>query len=806
MKMKILGKTIATGSDAEQPVQKSAPKKDKGLSDTLGGWLDFFRKPLSDEKQISEKLIKSNEEWVFVNVSTLSEVVSALELQLFQFKMVQGNVELEEIDQHELLDLLDKFNEATTNTDAIYNTNAHLELTGDSFWFLEGGKGNKKPEKIYQLQPDNVSIKLGDFTKQGSLLIDSYNYKVTIDQKTIERSYDPSEIIHIKVPNPANPYRGKSVVEAMATTIDTDNFAQEALKNLFKNGMIGDFFLTTEKKATPEQLKRLASQFKAAYTGVRNFWKVPILYGGIKPEKLMSTGREMQLIELEAWFRNKIMSAFKNTRASLGIDDEVNRSTAEASLANWKRSVIAPKMARIVNSLNEYLVPRYGENLILGFKDPVPEDKQAKIDEASSLYDKGIITRNEARQVIDYDEVEGGDDFKISLNPVATNFDKQISKKVPSLKYVNYKKLFSKADIYEKAKGYRTAYKQARPIAEGIVKNRKKKNAKEVEQREHAKFNNEQVWAYWRKQIDIVEDVEKIFSNVAEQYVGFVVEEALTRLEEKKIEVDKDELLERAVNQFTPSLNEVVILSGQVANRLIGTDDPYIPTKAVNTREAIRNQILLFAGSMLSTDIDYMTNVLANGLSEGLSIAKIRKQIQDSFFGVGRRAKNQAERITRTEVIKASNLGAQDAFEQSGVVVGKQWLTAEDDRVDPLCSSLNGKVIDLKGKFFNKGDTISAGDKSLSLDYSDTPYPPLHPNCRCTLLPIVEGQDDFDIRSFEQFQDLRLKITELEENVDKRTKEYKQAKKDLEAKDKSESELKEYVEKLETIAGLGDEK
>lgn len=800
--MKILGMTITTGSKPEPPKPE---KKQKGLSDTLGGWLDFFKKPLSGEKEISDKLIKANEEWVFINVSTLAEVVSDLELQLFQFKMVQGRVELEEIEEHELLDLLDRFNESTTKADAIYNTEAHLDLTGDAFWLLEGGLRNKKPTNIYLLNPDNITLRLGDFTKQASRLIESYDYKITIDQKTIERSYDPSEIIHTKVPNPANPYRGKSVVEALATTIDTDNFAQEALKNLFKNGMIGDFFLTTEKKATPEQLKRLAAQFKAAYTGVRNFWKVPILYGGIKPEKLMSTGREMQLIELEGWFRNKIMSAFKNTRASLGIDDEVNRSTAEASLSNWKRSVVAPKMARIVNSLNEFLVPRYGENLILGFKDPVPEDKAAKIEEASKLYKEGIITKNEARQIIDYDDVDGGDEFKVSLNPLSNNFNDEVQRMIPSLKYVNYKKIFRKAKIRQKSKDYREAYKQALPIAKRIVKNRKKKETA----REHSKFTNEQVWNYWSKQIDIVEDIEKIFSNVAEQFANFIVEEGLSNLDDAERReselVDKDELLERAVNQFTPSLSEVVILSGQLANHLIGRNEPYIPTKAVNIREAVRDSILLFAGSMIDTDVEFMALALTQGLDKGESIPQIRKTIQEHFFGEGKAAKTQAERVTRTEVIKASNLGTQDAFEQSGVVVGKQWLTAEDDRVDPNCAVMNGQIVGLESNYDSTIKNL-IDESSKILSYSSVDYPPLHPNCRCTLLPIIEGQEDFDIRSFEVFQDLKLRVRELEGQVDKRTKEFKQAKKEIEEKSKSEEEVKDYIAKLENIAGIGDDK
>lgn len=800
LKLPLLGTKIAIGKDSE-PKTKIVEKR---VSDTdvLGSFLNFGTSALSGEKSISSKLIKANEEWVYINVSTLAETVSSLEFELFQFKMIDGQIELTPIEEHELLELLERFNEVTTKTDAIYNTEAHLDLTGDAFWFLEGGAGNNRPEKIYLLQPDAISLKLGDFTKAGSVLIQSYEYKLNVNNKTIEENYRPDEIIHIKVPNPANPYRGKSAVEALAMTIDTDNFAQESLKNLFKNGMIGDFFLSTEKRATPEQIKNLAAQFKAAYTGVKNFWKVPILYGGIKPEKLMSTGREMQLIELEEWFRNKIMTAFKNTRASIGLDDEVNRSTAEASLANWKRSVIAPKMGRIVNALNEYLVPRYGENLLLGFKDPVPEDREGEIKEATELFKNKIITKNEARQIVGYEEVEGGDEFEVALNPLAQNFEQNL-RKIPSLKYVNFQPVFRKAGVYQQAKDYREAYNKLRPIAAKIIKNRNKK-AKEPEQsREHAKFTNEQVWEYWQKQINIVEDIERVFQNSAEQFSKQIVEAGLNNITENKIEVDKQALLDLAISKFTPDLNEVMVISGQLANNLIGIDEPYIPTKEVNTREALREQILLFAGSMIDTDIDLMTGILNEGLVEGLSIAQIRRDIQEKFEGFD---KTQAERITRTEVLKASNLGTQDAFEQSEVVVAKQWLTAMDDRVDGDCEELNGAIVDLEGDYDDTIKSLLGEEKAATiLNYNSVDYPPLHPNCRCTLLPIIEGQEDFDIRSYRKFQDLQATIIELEDKADKRTKEYKELKQQHEESEKSKSEIENYVKELEKIVGINDE-
>jgi hypothetical protein len=51
-----------------------------------------------------------------------------------------------------------------------------------------------------------------------------------------------------------------------------------------------------------------------------------------------------------------------------------------------------------------------------------------------------------------------------------------------------------------------------------------------------------------------------------------------------------------------------------------------------------------------------------------------------------------------------------------------------------MCQAMHWKVISLDENFVNKGDTWAW----VKIDYSDVDWPPLHPNCRCTLLPVIE--------------------------------------------------------------------
>jgi hypothetical protein len=86
-------------------------------------------------------------------------------------------------------------------------------------------------------------------------------------------------------------------------------------------------------------------------------------------------------------------------------------------MIEWKRVTVKPDMDGIVNALNEYLVSEFGDDLLLGYTDPIPEDRDDKLTEATQLFSGQIITRNEARELMSYESVDGGDVFvQPSLN------------------------------------------------------------------------------------------------------------------------------------------------------------------------------------------------------------------------------------------------------------------------------------------------------------------------------------------------------------------------------------------------------
>lgn len=778
-----IGRTL-TGNVPVTEKVVSIQVKEKAV---LGGFVDLFRsESLVNETRASSKLLAANAGWVYRNNDVIAKEVATIEFQLFTTKVVGKEVVYTEIPQHPILDALDRFNEFTSASDGFYSTQSHRKLAGDAFWYVNGRGTNVKG--IYILQPDKVELDLGD-PVDGQNVIKAYKFKDSVNGNNVEKTYQPEEIIHFKIPNPANPYRGKSAVEAAAEAIDTDNYAVEANKGLFKRGMLTNFVLSTDKSLTNEQMAQLRGELKANYGGASNAYKAMILSGGLKPESIQMTNRDLEFIKQQEWLRDKITSIFGNNKAVLGVTDDVNRANAEATVMHWKRTTIKAEMKGICDTLNEFLVPRYGTNLILGFKDPVPEDRASKVADIKILIEAKVITQNEAREMIDMEPVkdEGADLLNKPMPDVLP--PPEIPKSVQN---VSYQKHLRRMNVYNKMMQAEALKQAAIPIARKLVESRKK-NTKPVEVREHATYDNETVWKFHNTQIRIVISQEEVFQKKVHTFLTGFVERTVNAIPpevskmQRKALINEQEEIVRATIDFTPILNEVAIMSGQQALSFIGQPDPYIP---VDLRSVIERSVNKFASSMIDTDKNKIIDMLAEGLSKGKSVPEIKRGILREFEDY---TKMQAERITRTEVIRASNYGTIDAWAHSDIVVGKQWLTALDDRVDPLCSEMNGKIITgVRKNFFDKGDSLEVEGQTANFEYGSVKAPPLHPNCRCTLLPVLVGENNFDAEQYLKIKGLEQDKIELEAKIDKRGKQYRQIK-------ERNLELEQYVKELEGL-------
>lgn len=161
------------------------------------------------------------------------------------------------------------------------------------------------------------------------------------------------------------------------------------------------------------------------------------------------------------------------------------------------------------------------------------------------------------------------------------------------------------------------------------------------------------------------------------------------------------------------AIREVVRLASQA--HTMGVDElgrVIRPMVGLNQRQARANY-------------NYYTNLIEHGVNE-------RRAVELAERYAARQHRFRGQMIARTELAFAYNQGADmgvRAAQEAGYMgrCKKQWSTAADERVCPVCGNLDGVEIDMDDEF----------DFSTRLTYPGIKrQPPAHPHCRCAVLYI----------------------------------------------------------------------
>jgi SPP1 gp7 family putative phage head morphogenesis protein len=133
--------------------------------------------------------------------------------------------------------------------------------------------------------------------------------------------------------------------------------------------------------------------------------------------------------------------------------------------------------------------------------------------------------------------------------------------------------------------------------------------------------------------------------------------------------------------------------------------------------------------------------IIMEWLRAGESMPKLIKRLMDVAY-----PKHRAEMIAVTEVTRAVSAGNLTAWQSTSYVTGKQWTTAKDERVCPICGKLDGKISDIEVDFvLDMSDTTGEDDPLAKFHQKHggqmtTMTPPAHPRCRCSMRPIVDAE------------------------------------------------------------------
>lgn len=647
-----------------------------------------------------KKYLEEYRNWVFACVQARAEAVSSIQLELYK-----GDKEITE-NGHEILDLLYKVNPTMTKEDLFMGTQAYLDLDGNAYWFLaRENEGKGKIREIWLLRPDKMNFAV---QKENPLQVAGYLYTQP-DGKRIP--FEPKEILHFKNFNPtANfpfPHKGMGVVQACQWAIETDNEARNWNYSFFKNSAKPEGFLVKEGTGTisTDEYQRIKKMWTQEHQGSGNAYKPAILAGGLKWQDLTRSQKDMDFIEQRRFSRDEILAIFRTPKTVLGIVEDVNRANAEASNYVFASRTVDPLMKKIIGTLNEFLLPEFGEDLYLDYESPIPADRTALIAEYTAGIDKWL-TRNDIRTAEGLTPSENGNQIFGTLASVPIDEVKQPIKMARPV-----------------AKRYKRKSETAKMVDDFISKLPKKENDKEENKQQLSETAIKNYTEIWKKQFDIeTEPLKKklnlFLADQEKEVIANVIEET-KGLEEKEFKFkaiddylyNEQGAINTAIKLITPNIKRYIKTAGEQAILLTGIDAAFDFSNP-RVQKFIDQRAEYFAKTFNETTTEKLRKEIQAGLEENETTAQLSERVAKFYDG---ERNYRSERAARTEVSASSNFAAEEAYKQAGVKQ-MQWLVVEPQDEDCLAN---------EGEIRKIGEEFSSGDTA----------PPVHPNCVCTLLP-----------------------------------------------------------------------
>lgn len=223
-----------------------------------------------------------------------------------------------------------------------------------------------------------------------------------------------------------------------------------------------------------------------------------------------------------------------------------------------------------------------------------------------------------------------------------------------------------------------------------------------------------------------IEELYAMYRDTGSEYIKIEIDRLNARAKITRLQALQDAInveLTKVTHEYQMTLEDTLIglftEQYKEVSELLGIMAPVI------NREAIKTIIEYpYAGKMFSDRIWDNKDALVKHIKQNLTAGIIRG---DSIQKMSRQLKKdlnvlyyQAERLVRTETNYAMNQGHLKGYADSGVVEKYEFLAAIDSRTSKLCKNQNGKVYKLS-------------EATVGVN-----YPPLHPNCRSTVIPVLE--------------------------------------------------------------------
>ena len=675
--------------------------------------------------------------------------------------------EIEEVVSHPVIDLLCDPDPQMTGVSFFKAMYWMHEMSGKAFAGVERGIGG--PTALFWLPSQYVRVIPSRQSMIGGFRF-GRNTAEAIDIGVDEMLYFRA------TPHPAMPWDGWTWVYQCARELDCEAAAIQAEMSRWLNGGMPGIVVEADPDASPAQLSQLKEGLARDTRGVFNAGNAMIIQRA-KVVQYATKPHEMAYVEGQERLEAVVYRHAGIPETIWKLSDS-NKASAAAGNPQYAELTIKTRIDYFAGYLTETLLPMYvgTDGWFFAYDNPVSEDEALQTTKATTAFAAGLVTRNEARQMMGLEAVPGpeGAEYHPAMNPPqpvapVTNFvippqfrgnenadmagrggsggnsgdDVSPSGEasggqgsVQDLRGQSGTKRADDADRDEQSRADAGGVSQLDRGEQGLVGESRHRNAYKAaipkcgwwygHDHDHGTVTKDDRLG------ELPPELTRLVNGMASKIQQWIAGVA------GDIHATPDGIINlngqtEAFNSLvSQALADALAYGGKLQAESLGTAWDVTPDDALRILDNYRVRLANEVTGTLEADLN---DALKATLADGLTVTDASRAIADAL---GEQAGYRSERIARSEVSHLCNRGADEAMKRAGIEQ-REWLLAGGPC--PLCEAAiaSRPTANVGEPFWRIGESIPGTDYVIT--YRDVYGGDLHPQCRCGVAPIIEEED-----------------------------------------------------------------
>lgn len=285
---------------------------------------------------------------------------------------------------------------------------AHLALWGNGFLRKYKAADRRRLVELVPIHPARVRVEVVDGAQVGSPR--PYVKQFIVDGK-VDEPFTEDDILHIPGLS-MDGVRGVSVIGRQRRVFELANNAEHMADQFYRQGMLLQGFISTEKELAEESATILKDRWRAKLSGIDNAHEVGILDNGAKFERLSMSPSDAQFLETRKFSTTEIARLF-GVPGWMVNDQEKSTSWGsgmEQQFTAFVMLTLKPYMQRIEQRITREILDPTSEKAEFKVEGLLRGDSKARAAFYASGVQHGWLVPNEPRELEDLKPVEWGNE------------------------------------------------------------------------------------------------------------------------------------------------------------------------------------------------------------------------------------------------------------------------------------------------------------------------------------------------------------------------------------------------------------